>query len=108
MKSCILIYFKLEIYCEDSDFRTFLSIRSLESTRDKLSSTQALLSYPPNFPPGDPVELASGIRRLFEDKRLYAKLKKNGQKTVLEDFSMERTIDNYKSFFSARLAAHKK
>ncbi|NLP02535.1 MAG: glycosyltransferase family 4 protein [Fibrobacter sp.] len=44
-------------------------------------------------------QLAASIERCIKDKTLREKLIRNGYKRALEDFSIERTIDNYENFF---------
>ncbi|MGB3780195.1 MAG: glycosyltransferase family 4 protein [Tunicatimonas sp.] len=45
--------------------------------------------------------LAQHIEALINNQEHYLRLKSNGQKTALEDFSIEKTIDQYERFFSA-------
>lgn len=44
-------------------------------------------------------ELAEKIRIILEDEVLRSRLIKNGRKTALEEYTIERTINNYEVFF---------
>lgn len=51
----------------------------------------------------NPQELAEKIELLMNDNSLMEKLSRNGKKTALEDFSIERTVCNYEKFFQGIL-----
>lgn len=59
------------------------------------------------FQNGDYKELAAAIRRCIDDKELRARLIKNGTKRAFEDFSIEKTVDNYEKFFNRLIESGK-
>lgn len=56
------------------------------------------------FQDNDIETLASHIRTLLNDPKLADKIARNGQKTALEEFSMDRTVDAYEQFFEKMLS----
>jgi glycosyltransferase involved in cell wall biosynthesis len=46
-------------------------------------------------------ELADKIKLLLHDKNLQHRLIEAGKKTALEDFSLEKTVNRYESFFES-------
>ena len=52
---------------------------------------------------GDIKMLARLIESLIDDANLIEKLQNNARKTALENFSIEKTIDQYETFFAALL-----
>ena len=46
-----------------------------------------------------PKQLAEKIRRVLQDEALRTRLVAEGQRTALEEFSIEKTVDNYEAFF---------
>ena len=47
----------------------------------------------------DPKHLAEKIRQALYDEPLRERLVANGKQTALEEFSIEKTVDNYEAFF---------
>jgi glycosyltransferase involved in cell wall biosynthesis len=45
-------------------------------------------------------ELADKIKLLIQDQGLRKRLTEAGKKTALEDFSLEKTVSRYDSFFT--------
>lgn len=56
------------------------------------------------FSDGDIEGLATQIKRLLQNENLRKKLISNGRKTALEDFSIEKTVSNYETFFTELMA----
>lgn len=53
-------------------------------------------------------ELADQIQLLLDNEKLRARFIKNGKRTALHDFSIQKTINNYESFFKKIIAAKNK
>ncbi len=51
------------------------------------------------FKDGDHEGLAASIKRCIDGKELRDRLIKNGKKRAFEDFSIEKTVENYEKFF---------
>lgn len=51
------------------------------------------------FKDGHPEQIAERIRLLYQHPEKMELLKRNGKITALEDYSIEKTIDKYESFF---------
>lgn len=56
------------------------------------------------FKDGDTLELAEKIKLLINDSDLQKRFSKAGKITALDKFSLEKTIQNYETFFSELLA----
>ncbi|MGB3851201.1 MAG: glycosyltransferase family 4 protein [Tunicatimonas sp.] len=48
---------------------------------------------------GDSLQLAEAVTRVLQDAQLRDRLITNGQRRALEDFAIQKTIDNYEAFF---------
>lgn len=53
------------------------------------------------FPPGDPVSLANQIEILRRDKNLRQRLGEEARKTVVENYTLERTLGQIEEFLEA-------